>query len=170
MHYCINCGTRLTLREMEDRPVEACDGCGFVLWRDPKVVTMTFVLDGRDRLVLCQRATDPGYGQWCLPGGFVNDDEHPLHAAARECREEISARVDIDRLSGVYHIAKQGATSMVAIAYSGRLAVGAEPAPGPEMLATRSFALTELPQLAFSSHREALADWLPPPRPSGARI
>ncbi|MGH7918449.1 MAG: NUDIX hydrolase [Candidatus Dormibacteraceae bacterium] len=158
-HYCVNDGSRLTVDEIEGRPLEACDRCGFVLWRDPKVATAALVTDPGGRLLLARRATQPGYGSWCLPGGFVNDDEHPAEGAARECREEIGCQVLVDRLVGVYHVPKEDASSMVVIGYAGRLQ-GGEPHPGPEMLEVASFAPDRVPELAFSSHREALADWL----------
>ncbi len=158
-HFCVNDGARLSIHEVEGRPLEACDRCGWILWRDPKLATATLVLDG-GALVLARRATEPSYGDWCLPGGFVNDDEHPAASAARECREEIGCEIVVDRLVGAYHVPKAGAPSMVVLGYSARLAAGARPAPGPEMLETASFALDRLPRLAFSSHRQALADWL----------
>ena len=159
-HYCVNCGVALEPRRIEGRELEGCPRCGFVLWHDPKVVTMVVVEDGEGRVVMGRRAIEPGYGLWCLPGGFVNDDEHPAASAARECREEICAEVEIGDLLGVYHIEKQGAPSMVGIAYTARLADGARPSPGSEMLEVRSFAGFEVPPLAFSSHREAMTDWL----------
>lgn len=159
-HFCVNDGARLSIHEIEGRPLEACDRCGWVLWRDPKLATATLVLDGGGGLVLARRATEPGYGDWCLPGGFVNDDEHPATSAARECREEIGCEIVVDRLIGVYHVPKPDAPSLVVLGYSARLAGGERPAPGPEMLEAASFPLDRLPPLAFSSHREALTDWL----------
>src|SRR6266699_6479281 len=97
-HYCVNCGTPLEARLVEGRAVEGCPSCGFVLWRDPKVVTMIIVQDAAGRVVVGRRSIEPAYGQWCLPGGYVNDDEHPADSAARECREEIGADVDITEL------------------------------------------------------------------------
>ena len=159
-HFCINDGSRLTIHEIEDRPLEVCDRCGWVLWRDPKLATATLVLDGDGELVLGRRATEPAYGEWCLPGGFVNDDEHPAVGAVRECREEIGCEVAVDRLLGAYHVPKVDAPSMVVLGYAAHLLDGAGPHPGPEMLETASFALDRLPPLAFPSHREVLADWL----------
>jgi ADP-ribose pyrophosphatase YjhB (NUDIX family) len=159
-HFCINDGSRLAIHEIEGRLMEACDRCGWVLWRDPKLATATLVLDGRGELVLARRATEPAYGDWCLPGGFVNDDEHPAAGAARECWEEIGCEIVVDRLIGVYHVPKTDAPSMVVLGYTARLAGDASPRPGPEMLETASFPLDRLPPLAFESHREVLTDWL----------
>lgn len=163
-HFCVNDGSRLSVHEIEGRALEACDRCGWVLWRDPKLATATLVLDGGGGLVLGRRATQPGYGDWCLPGGFVNDDEHPSASAARECWEEIGCEVVVERLVGAYHVPKQDGPSLVVLGYAAHLAAASPPAPGPEMLEAASFPLDGLPPLAFSSHREALADWLARPR------
>jgi ADP-ribose pyrophosphatase YjhB (NUDIX family) len=144
---------------LEGRQLEACPQCDFVLWRDPKVVTMVIVQDGAGDLVLGRRAIHPGYGMWCLPGGFVNDDEHPASGAARECLEEIGAEVEIRSLLDVYHIAKREAPSMVAIAYTAVVRPGASPSVGSEMLDVAAFRPDRLPELAFPSHRQAVHDW-----------
>jgi ADP-ribose pyrophosphatase YjhB (NUDIX family) len=167
-HFCVNCGAPLELRVIEGREVEACPNDSFVLWHDPKVSTAVVVeVDGG--IVLGRRAIEPGYGLWCLPGGFVNDDEDPAAAAARECLEEISARVEVTGLIGVYHIAKTGAPSMVGIAYRGRLVDGARPSAGAEMLEVGVFQLDSLPQLAFPSHRTVLAEYVKSPARAEAR-
>jgi ADP-ribose pyrophosphatase YjhB (NUDIX family) len=159
-HYCINCGTALEQRNIEGRQLEACGGCGFVLWRDPKVVTMVVVEDPAGAVVVGRRAIEPCYGLWCLPGGYVNDDEHPAVSAARECREEIGAEVEIVGLLGVYHIQKRGAPSMVGVGYRARLRPGQMLVSGSEMLEVEVFPRDRLPELAFPSHREAMRDWL----------
>lgn len=158
-HFCIECGSTLEPRIVEGRELEACPQCDFVLWRDPKVVTMVIVQNDDGELVLGRRGINPGYGMWCLPGGFVNDDEHPAAGAARECLEEIGADVEIRSLLDVYHIAKQGAPSMVAIAYTAAVRPGASPAVGDEMLEVATFSPDRLPELAFPSHRKAVEDW-----------
>ena len=157
-HYCLNCGTELVMRVIEGREMEACPKDDFVLWRDPKVSTAVVIaVDGG--VVLGRRAIEPGRGLWCLPGGFVNDDEDPWDAAARECTEEITASVELIRLIGVYHIAKRGAASMIGIAYQARLADGSRPSPGAEMLEVGVFQLDALPPLAFPSHLKVLAEY-----------
>ena len=146
-------------RIVEGREVEVCPKDDFILWHDPKVSTAVVVeVDGG--VLLGRRAIEPGYGLWCLPGGFVNDDEDPAGAALRECMEEISATVELTGLIGVYHVAKTGAPSMVGIAYSARLVDGERPAAGLEMLELGVFPVDSMPPLAFSSHRAVVADYV----------
>jgi 8-oxo-dGTP diphosphatase len=158
-HFCVNCGTALVLRVIEGREVEACPHDDFVLWHDPKVSTAV-VVEADGGIVLGRRSIEPGYGLWCLPGGFVNDDEDPAVAAVRECREEISVPVELTGLIGVYHIAKTDAPSMIGIAYRGRLVDGAVPAAGAEMLEVAVFPPESVPPLAFPSHKKVVAEYL----------
>jgi len=155
-HFCVRCGSPLVIRLIEGRELEACPNDDFVLWRDPKVAA-AIVVEAGGGIVLGRRAIEPGYGLWCLPGGFVNDDESPAEAVVRECREEIGAAVEVESVLDVYHSAKTTTPSIVVIAYRGRLAVGETVAPGDEMLEVGVFRLDALPPIAFPSHREAIA-------------
>jgi ADP-ribose pyrophosphatase YjhB (NUDIX family) len=158
-HHCVQCGALLVPRVIEGREVEACANDDFILWHDPKVSTAV-VIESGGGVVLGRRAIEPGRGLWCLPGGFINDDEAPWAAAARECMEEICAEVGLVRLIGVYHIAKEGAPSMIGIAYQGALVDGSAPSPGAEMLEVGVFQIDSLPPLAFPSHRRIIADYV----------
>ncbi len=157
-HYCVNCGAVLEPRVIEGRNFEACPNDDFVLWHDPKVVT-SVVIEVDGGVLLGKRSIEPGLGLWCLPGGFVNDDEHPRDAAIRECSEEVTADVVITGLIGVYHIPKRGAPSMVGIAYRARPADGSQAAPGVEMSELGVFSAGSLPQLAFPSHQQILDEY-----------
>lgn len=156
--YCQECGTRMELRQVEGRDVPHCPACGFVAWRNPLVATMV-VVETPAGIVLGRRAIEPGLGLWCLPGGFVNEDEDPKDAAVRECEEEIRVRVDIDSLLEIYHITRADGRGMVGLAYAGRLAGGETPSAGSEMTEVGLFSPGALPDLAFASHRRAIADW-----------
>jgi ADP-ribose pyrophosphatase YjhB (NUDIX family) len=158
-HFCVNCGTALVTRVIEGREVEACPVDNFVLWHDPKVSTAV-VVEADGGVILGRRAIEPGYGLWCLPGGFVSDDEDPAIAAKRECMEEIGVPVELSGLIGVYHVPKTDASSMVVIAYRGSLVDGARPVAGAEMLEVDAFPLDALPPLAFPSHRAVLGEYL----------
>ena len=155
-HFCVKCGAPLVVKVIEGRELEACPNDDFVLWRDPKVAA-AIVVESGGGIVLGRRAIEPGYGLWCLPGGFVNDYESPAEAVVRECREEIGASVEGVSVLDVYHGAKNTAPSIVVIAYVGRLAPGEKVSAGDEMLEVGVFRLDELPPIAFPSHREALS-------------
>ena len=170
MPYCVQCGAPLVVKLIEGRELHACANDDFVLWRDPKVAA-AIVVEADGGVALGRRGIEPGYGLWCLPGGFVNDDESPADAVARECREEIGARVAVESVLDVYHGGKQTAPSIVVIAYRGHLMAGEQLAPGDEMLEVGVFPLSALPELAFPSHRQALAKYRAElaARPSPAR-
>ena len=49
-----------------------------------------WLTDGNKVLLLRRsQKLDDTPGTWCTPGGHIEDDETPLQAATRECREEI---------------------------------------------------------------------------------
>jgi ADP-ribose pyrophosphatase YjhB (NUDIX family) len=157
-HFCVQCGAPLVIKIFEGRELEACPNDDFVLWRDPKVAA-AIVVAAPGGVLLGRRGIEPGQGLWCLPGGFVNHDEDPADAVVRECREEICARVDVDGVLDVYHSGKTTTASIVVIAYHGRIVEGETPTAGDEMLEVAVFPLSALPELAFPSHRQALAKY-----------
>ena len=152
--YCPACGNPLGERLVEGRSLGACAACDFIAFRDPKVVAVTALLDN-SAVWLLRRGIEPRVGQWALPGGYVDFDEHPSDAAARECHEEIGCEVRIERLIGVHHAAFIDG-GVVIIAYLGHI-IGGHPQPGPEALEVARFPLAELPPLAFGTHQEILA-------------
>jgi len=156
--FCRQCGHAMEMHQIEGREIPVCPSCGHVAWRNPLVATMVIV-ETPGGIVLGRRSIEPGYGLWCLPGGFVNDDEHPMAAAARECQEEIGARVEIRLLLDIYHIVRGDGTGMIGLAYAGQLGPGQTPIAGSEMLEVGLFAAANLPDLAFKSHHDAIRDW-----------
>lgn len=58
------------------------------------------VHDAQGRLLLVQRANDPGRGQWSLPGGRVEAGESDASAVARELHEETGLLVRAGSLVG----------------------------------------------------------------------
>ena len=151
--FCPACASELVEREVEGRALGACPACDYIAFRDPKVVAVAaLVEDGAVWLI--RRGIEPRLGEWALPGGYVDFDEHPRVAAARECLEEIGCEVAIDRLIGVHHAAFTHG-GVVIIAYEGRIVVG-RPRPGPEALEVAQFRRHDLPALAFHTHQEIL--------------
>ena len=152
--FCPRCGARLVAREVEGRPLPACPDCSYIAFRDPKVVAVSLLVDNA-AIWLIRRAIEPCVGEWALPGGYVDWDEHPSAAAVRECREEIGCEVEVDRLVGVQHAAFADG-GVVVIGYAGRIVRGT-PSAGAEVLEVARFPLQGLPDLAFETHRQLLA-------------
>jgi NAD+ diphosphatase len=65
-----------------------CRSCGFEYFHNV-ATAVGVILDHGGRIVLLERALDPGKGKLGLPGGFVDPGERAEDALARECREEI---------------------------------------------------------------------------------
>ncbi len=155
--FCPACGRPLERRTIEGRLLPACPDCEFVAWPDPKVAVAAIVEDQVGRVLAIRRGIEPGQGQWALPGGYLDDDETPAQAAARECLEETHCEVEMTRLAAVHHVATNEGGLLVLV-YSGRLISGPA-SPTEEAPELAWFPQDELPELGFSSHREALAAW-----------
>lgn len=83
--YCPVCGNpSTTVGEFPFR----CK-CGFVFYFPPATAVGAIISDAQHRVLLIERARDPGRGKLGLPGGFVDPGETAEHAVAREVREEV---------------------------------------------------------------------------------
>lgn len=160
MRYCPHCTGPLEEKLAFDRLRPVCDACGFVHFREPKVGVSLLVEDGQ-RLLLVRRAVDPGLGKWCLPSGFVEWDESPEAAAIRECGEETGLLITDLKLLEVIHYTDDYRGPGVNFTYRAQVAGGVL-RPGDDAGEARFFARRELPpteEIAFRSHRQALARW-----------
>jgi ADP-ribose pyrophosphatase YjhB (NUDIX family) len=155
--YCPRCACELSERDVEGKLLPACAACDYIAFRDPKVVAVAVLSDRPGAVWLIRRGIEPRLGEWALPGGYVDYDEHPRAAAVRECHEELGCEVELDRLVGVHH-ANLVTTGVVIVAYAGRILSGT-PRPCPEVLEVRRFGLDELPPLAFATHSAIVREW-----------
>ncbi len=67
----------------------------------PIVAVGAFVFDREGRVLLVQRAKDPGKGLWTVPGGRLEPRETLAQAVAREVREETGLVVEVGALACV---------------------------------------------------------------------
>ena len=149
MSFCTACAAPLD--SSGRHPV--CTGCGRTHFRDPKVGVGVVVHDERGRLLLVRRGVGPGKGLWALPAGFVDADEDPRLAAARETYEETGLRVEVGAVVDVYPTPGPGGASFF-LAFEGRV-VGGTLAAADDALDAGFFGPDELPELAFESTRAA---------------
>jgi Nudix N-terminal/NUDIX domain len=75
--------------EGDDKLRLVCSSCGFVNYRNPKIVVGSVVEDEQGRVLLGRRGIEPRYGAWNLPAGFMESNETleegtlPLHGVVR---------------------------------------------------------------------------------------
>lgn len=145
--YCPACGGPTSQQMQDGRPRPVCPACGYIVYFDPKVAVVNFVTDGK-RVLLVQRANDPGKGLWAMAGGYVEVDEHPEDAARREMREETGLEIETGRVLDVFWRVKDG--GVITIAYEARV-TGGTLAAGDDAQTVAWFTRDHLPELVFSS-------------------
>jgi len=144
--YCPQCAHPLQDRLVFGRVRRVCPACGFVHYRDPKVGAAVLIERG-DEVLLLLTPSDYVFqpDTWGLPAGFVEHDESPREAAAREAEEETGLRVEVGELFGVYAYTGDPRGNGVLIVYRATAIGGAlRPLEG-EVAALRWFRFDALP-------------------------
>lgn len=145
-----------TIPAGEDRERDVCASCGFIDYKNPKIVVGSVLsLDGA--VLLCRRAIEPRRGYWTLPAGYLEVGESVEDGARREAYEEARADARLEQVLAIYSVPR---ISQVQIIFRGGLGAPAV-APGPESLETRLFAWEDIPwaDIAFPTVGWALRHW-----------
>jgi ADP-ribose pyrophosphatase YjhB (NUDIX family) len=121
---------------------------------DPKVAAAVLV-EKTGLVLLVQRGNEPFKGLWTLPAGFVNADEDPAAAAARECLEETGLEVEITGILTIRFGREHPRGSDFIIIYRGQV-TGGEVHAGDDASAAAWFERGKLPGLAFQSTKDIL--------------
>jgi NAD+ diphosphatase len=159
--YCPRCQSAL---EGDERRVE-CPECGFVAYGGGPVPTATaVVVDGDGHVLLGRRAVEPDKGLWDLPGGFIEDGEHPQEAVRRELREETGLEIEPLEFLGIWmdtYGYDSGAENTLNLYWTARVTSGDEHA-ADDVAELRWFDPAELPwnELAFECNEQVLSAWL----------
>lgn len=113
------------------------------------------------RLLLARRAIDPGRGMWDLPGGILDEGEHPEDGLRRELREETGLDVEPGAFLGAWLDPYDGRT-ILGLTYEA-VAPDGEPVAADDVAELHWFAPDELPaaeEFAFPSHPEVVSLWV----------
>jgi 8-oxo-dGTP diphosphatase len=152
--YCMRCGSTMQERLLFERPRPVCPACGWIHFSDPKVA-VEILVEEQSKILLVKRLNDPGKDQWSLPGGYMDSDEAPEEAAARECKEETGLDVTVTGLLAVMQDREYPNSADVVIAYSAKIKAGSLSA-GDDAGEVRFFPRTSLPPVAFRVARRVL--------------
>lgn len=151
--YCHFCGNRLIEKHWEGRRRLFCEACAAPLYENPTPAVCVIVTDDQNRLLLVKRSVDPKKGFWCLPGGFMELGETPEQTGLRELREETGLAGRIEELIAADSNPSADYGTVALICYRVDWISG-KPGPGDDASEVGFFPLTELPELAFESHRK----------------
>jgi ADP-ribose pyrophosphatase YjhB (NUDIX family) len=148
--FCSRCGSEVT----PEGGRAACQVCGFVYYAGSKATACAICVDERRRVLLVRRAYQPFEGRWDLPGGFLEEGEHPLDGIRRELLEETGLGVEPLDFVGVWMDRYPYETQTVAtlnLYWTARVVRGS-PAPADDVSELAWFAADEFPaeeKLAF---------------------
>ncbi len=157
--FCPMCGDTLKTGPVEGRQRLHCKKCNWINYRNPLPVVSCLVKDPQGEVLLIKRGVEPCIGSWALPGGFIEIDENPAAAGARELKEETGLIGCPGRLIGVksHKSPLYGAILMVGIEYF----VGSfYTTTGDDALDAAFFSPSKLPEIPFPTHLELIDEFL----------
>jgi len=155
--HCPKCGGRFETRHTEGRERLVCASCGFVFYHNPAPAAGVILIEDGE-LLWVRRRDNPRRGQWTLPAGFVEYDEHVEACAVRETKEETGLDVRLSGLFNAYMAMDDPRVRVVLLLYTA-VRVGGTLAPGDDAADARFFPVDRPPaEIAFEAHRLALAD------------
>jgi ADP-ribose pyrophosphatase YjhB (NUDIX family) len=153
------CGFTLETKLQEGKERLVCTSCGFTFYQNPKPCTAVLV-ERDNKLLLVKRGIEPFKGWWDLPGGFIEEYEHPEDGAKREVKEETGLEISIAELLGIemdtYSDDKISTMNFHYLAYP----LKGEAKPESDVDEARWFLPDELPEnIAFDNCRNAVSKW-----------
>jgi ADP-ribose pyrophosphatase YjhB (NUDIX family) len=151
---CPRCGSGLRLE-----PGRAhCPACGSAYYAN-SAPAVEGVLERDGKVLLSKRGIEPRRGLWDLPGGFLEEGEHPLDGLRRELLEETGLEIEPGEFVGVWLEPYDG---RVVFGVTYKATATGEARAGDDLTELRWFAPDELPdagELAFSAYPEILSLW-----------
>ena len=156
---CPRCRAEIVVAE----GLAECPECGLRHYASSKPTASALCIDDEGRVLLSRRAIEPFKGRWDLPGGFIDEGEHPLDCVRRELREEAGVEIEPLLLLGVWVDRYRGdgtAAATLNLYYTARILQG-EPRPADDVAELRWFAPDRVPhdELAFGHLDDVLRRW-----------
>jgi len=140
-----------------------CPACGFVSYASSKTTAGALCVDD-GCVLLARRRAEPFRGRWDIPGGFLEEGEHPLDGLRRELREETGLEVEPLEFLGIWmdrYGGDSNAEATLNLYWTARVVSG-EPQPADDVDALQWFPADGLPgrdELAFENVPLVLSAW-----------
>jgi 8-oxo-dGTP diphosphatase len=145
------------LRRETGRATCAC--CGNTLYSNP-IPGAQALVERDGKVLLGRRKFDPGAGLWDIPGGFIDEHEHPIEALHRELREETGLEIEPNELLGIWMQEYDGRTVLCLTWLA--VETGGKENAGDDLVELSWFGPGDLPapeELAFETFVEILSLW-----------
>jgi ADP-ribose pyrophosphatase YjhB (NUDIX family) len=157
---CPRCGGELRA----EAHAASCPACGSAYYANSAPTASALCVDEDGRALLGRRAHEPARGRWDIPGGFLEEGEHPLDGLRRELLEETGLTVEPTSFLGTW-MDRYGegelAIATLNLVWVARVVDGS-PSPADDVSELAWFAPDELPsepELAFPMVGLALQAW-----------
>ena len=161
--FCPRCRAELRLDGHEAR----CPACGSAYYATSQPTVGALCVDDEGRVLLARRRATVYDGYWDIPGGFLEEGEHPLDALRRELEEETGLDVEPLQFLGAWvdwyaeDGAGDGIPATLNLYWTARVLAGDAQA-ADDVSELRWFAPDELPPpdaLAFTNVARVLDAW-----------
>lgn len=147
-NFCIKCGLKMVIREIDGVERKACSSCDFVFWGDYSIGVGGLVIKDQ-KFLLVKRAHHPGKGYWTNPGGYIEQFENIEETIVREVKEEAGIEAKVNRIVAIRDLPREVHNVYVAFAME---YVDGEPKPdGVESDAAGFYSLEEIETLNVAS-------------------
>lgn len=157
--YCQECGNKLDKVAADERERKKCKKCNKIAYENPVPATAAILFNDKGELLLVKRNVEPKTGEWCLPGGFNEIGETPEECCLRELEEETGLKGSIGRIIGSVPGTNPFYRSVLVTGYSINNFSGSISA-GDDSDEAEFFELSNLPEIAFKSHRKLLKTYM----------
>lgn len=146
--YCPRCANRLVEKHLYGRQRSYCPACDYIHFREPRLAVGGLITEG-EHVLLILRSVAPRIGFWAVPSGFVEYDEQPRAALAREIEEETALQVEVGRVIEAFPNADPNRPG-VFLLFEAR-PTGGRLQPGDDVSEARWFGPADIPwsELAF---------------------
>ena len=158
--FCPFCKTTLKEAVLDSTKRLACPDnvCDFVYYQNPVPAAGAIIIED-SKILLVKRAHPPRIGDWCIPAGYMEWNEHPTETAIRELKEETGLDIQITSFFEVYSGDDDPRSNAVLLLYLAER-IGGKLEAMDDAMEVAFFSFNSLPKnIAFVAHVKALKDY-----------